>query len=108
MRTTSATRCRVSHPDAREANRALVEELATVAARTKVTPAQLALGWLLAQKPWIAPIPGTTKLHRLEQNIGGASVALSTEELAEIEAIVARIPVQGARYSADRQKLIGK
>jgi aryl-alcohol dehydrogenase-like predicted oxidoreductase len=95
-------------PEARQANRALVDELAAIARRKKVTSAQLALGWLLAQKPWIVPIPGTTKLERLQENIGGASVALSADEVQEIEAVVSRIPAQGDRYSADRQKLVGK
>lgn len=95
-------------PEARQANRALVEVLAGLAARKQVTPAQLALAWLLAQKPWIVPIPGTTKLHRLEENAGAAAVALSPQDLLDIEAAVASVPVQGARYSADRQKLVGK
>lgn len=95
-------------PEAREANRALVVVLASIATRKKVSPAQLALAWLLAQKPWIVPIPGTTKLHRLEENACAASVMLSPEDLSEIEAAVASVPVQGARYSADRQKLVGK
>jgi len=95
-------------PAARQANRALVDVLAGIAARKKVTAAQLALAWLLAQEPWIVPIPGTTKLHRLEENVGAASVALSPEDLMEIEAAVSNIPVQGARYSADRQKLVGR
>jgi aryl-alcohol dehydrogenase-like predicted oxidoreductase len=95
-------------PDARQANRALVDVLAGIAARKQVTPAQLALAWLLAQKPWIVPIPGTTKLGRLEENNGAASVKLSAAELPEIELAVSQVPVQGARYSADRQKLVGK
>jgi aryl-alcohol dehydrogenase-like predicted oxidoreductase len=95
-------------PQARQANRALVNVLAGIAARKQVTAAQLALAWLLAQKPWIVPIPGTTKLHRLEENAGAASVVLSPEDLKEIEAAVLSVPVQGARYSADRQKLVGK
>ena len=95
-------------PEARQANRALVDVLAGIAARKQVTPAQLALAWLLAQKPWIVPIPGTTKLHRLEENIGAAAVMLSSEDLKEIEAAVSSVPVQGARYSADRQKLVGR
>jgi aryl-alcohol dehydrogenase-like predicted oxidoreductase len=95
-------------PDARQANRALVDVLAGIAKRKQVTPAQLALAWLLAQKPWIVPIPGTTKLHRLEENTGAAAVVLSAEDLTEIEAAVSSVPVQGARYSADRQKLVGK
>ncbi len=95
-------------PEARQANRALVDVLAGIAARNQVTPAQLALAWLLAQQPWIVPIPGTTKLHRLEENTGAASVVLSPEDLKEIEATVLSVPVQGARYSADRQKLVGR
>ena len=95
-------------PAARQANRALVDVLAAIAARKQVTPAQLALAWLLAQKPWVVPIPGTTKLHRLEENAGAASVVLSQEDLREIEAAVSTVPVQGARYSADRQKLVGR
>jgi aryl-alcohol dehydrogenase-like predicted oxidoreductase len=95
-------------PEARQANRALVDVLAGIAARKRVTAAQLALAWLLAQEPWIVPIPGTTKLHRLEENVGAASVVLSPEDLMEIEAAVSRVPVQGARYSADRQKLVGR
>jgi len=94
-------------PQARQANRALVDVLAGIAARRQVTPAQLALAWLLSRKPWIVPIPGTTRLHRLEENAGAASVLLSPEDLQEIEAAVAAVPVQGARYSADRQKLVG-
>jgi aryl-alcohol dehydrogenase-like predicted oxidoreductase len=94
-------------PEARQANRALVDVLAGIAARKQVTPAQLALAWLLAQKPWIVPIPGTTRLSRLEENTGAASVELSAADLQEIELAVSRVPVQGARYSADRQKLVG-
>lgn len=95
-------------PDARQANRALVDVLAGIAARKQVTPAQLALAWLLAQKPWIVPIPGTTRLGRLEENAGAASVELSADDLQDIELAVLRVPVQGARYSADRQRLVGK
>lgn len=95
-------------PEARQANRALVDVLARVAARKEVTPAQLALAWLLAQKPWIVPIPGTTKLHRLEENAGATSVVLSPDDLKEIEAAVSSVPIQGARYSADRQRLVGR
>lgn len=95
-------------PEARQANRALVDVLVGIAARKLVTPAQLALAWLLAQKPWIVPIPGTTKLHRLEENAGAASVVLAPQDLKDIEAAVSSAPVQGARYSADRQKLVGR
>jgi len=95
-------------PEARQANRALVDVLTGIAARKQGTPAQLALAWLLAQEPWIVPIPGTTKLRRLEENAGAVSVVLSPEDLQEIEAAVSSVPVQGARYSADRQKLVGR
>jgi aryl-alcohol dehydrogenase-like predicted oxidoreductase len=94
--------------EARKANRALVDVLAGIAGRKQVTPAQLALAWLLAQKPWVVPIPGTTKVHRIEENAGAASVVLSSEDREEIEAAVLSVPVQGARYSADRQKLVGR
>src|SRR5208282_3949458 len=94
--------------EARQANRVLVDVLAGIAARKQVTPAQLALAWLLAQKPWVVPIPGTTKLHRLEENAGAASVVLSPEDLKEIEAALSCVLFQGARYSADRQKLVGR
>ena len=95
-------------PEARQANHALVDVLAGIAKRKGVTPAQLALAWLLAQKPWIVPIPGTTKPHRLEENAGAAEIELSTDDLSEIESAVSGVPIQGARYSADRQKLVGK
>ena len=95
-------------PDARKANTALVELLAKIAAGKRATAAQVALAWLLAQKPWIVPIPGTTKLHRLEENVGAATVRLTPDELREVNEAIARIPVQGDRYSADRQKLVGR
>lgn len=95
-------------PEARKANRALVDVLAGIAARKQVTPAQLALAWLLAQKPWVVPIPGTTKVHRIEENAGAATVVLSPEDRKEIKAAVLSVPVQGARYSADRQKLVSR
>jgi aryl-alcohol dehydrogenase-like predicted oxidoreductase len=95
-------------PAARQANRVLVDVLAEIAVRKQVTPAQLALAWLLAQKPWIVPIPGTTKLLRLAENAAAASVVLSPADLKAIESAVSSVPVQGARYSADRQKLVGK
>jgi aryl-alcohol dehydrogenase-like predicted oxidoreductase len=95
-------------PEARDANRALVDVLAGIAAGRQVTSAQLALAWLLAKKPWIVPIPGTTKLHRLEENAAAASIDLSADDLAQIEVAVAKVPVQGARYSAERQKLVSK
>lgn len=84
-------------PEAREANMAVVELLTRVASEKGATPAQIALAWLLAQRPWIVPIPGTTKLHRLEENIAAADVRLTTEDLREIEEAAARIPVHGAR-----------
>ena len=95
-------------PDARKANKALVDLLAAIAARKHVTPAQLALAWLLAQKPWIVPIPGTTKLHRLEENLGAASVELSADDLREIANAAAKIEVQGARYPDHLQRLVGR
>ena len=92
----------------RIANQALVEVLGTIAAQLRATPAQIALAWLLAQKPWIVPIPGTTKLHRLHENLGGASITLSTSDLAAINAALATIEVQGARYPAQLQKMVGR
>ena len=95
-------------PEARKANQAIVELLAEIATRKRVTPAQIAIAWLLAQEPWIVPIPGTTKLHRLEENIGAAAVDLHTEELRTIESAVSKIPVQGARYPEHLQRLVGR
>jgi aryl-alcohol dehydrogenase-like predicted oxidoreductase len=89
----------------RKANFALVRLLEGIAKRKNATPGQIALAWLLAQKPWIVPIPGTTKLHRLEENIGAAAVKLSTSELRDIEEAAERIPVQGARYPEQVEKL---
>jgi len=84
-------------PDARAANTALVDLLKRIAATKGATPAQIALAWLLAQKPWIVPIPGTTKLHRLEENLGAASIELTPADLQEIEAAASQITIQGAR-----------
>jgi aryl-alcohol dehydrogenase-like predicted oxidoreductase len=95
-------------PEARKANQALVDLLARIAGEKQVTPAQIALAWLLAQRPWIVPIPGTTKLHRLEENIGAASVVLTAPELGDIESALSAVSVQGDRYSADRQKLVAR
>jgi aryl-alcohol dehydrogenase-like predicted oxidoreductase len=95
-------------PEARQANQTLIDRLREIAARKRVTPAQIALAWLLAQKPWIVPIPGTTKLHRLEENLAAASVALTHDELGEIAAVLAHIPVQGARYPEHLQRLVGR
>jgi len=92
----------------RKANQALVDVLGKFAAQKKVTPAQIALAWLLAQKPWIVPIPGTTKLHRLEENIGAAAVELTLEDLQQIENTASNIPLQGARYPEELQKLVGR
>jgi aryl-alcohol dehydrogenase-like predicted oxidoreductase len=92
----------------RIANQRLVAKLTEIAQRRKVTNAQLALAWLLAQKPWIVPIPGTTKLHRLEENLGAVKVDLSAAELREIEEVLQQIPVEGARYSAMAQSLTNR
>lgn len=94
-------------PAARKANQALVDLLGSIGARKKATPAQIALAWLLAQKPWIVPIPGTTKLHRLEENISAAAVELAPGDLSEIEAAAAKIPVEGARYPEALERLTG-
>jgi len=95
-------------PEARKANHALVDLLGKIAVRKKVTPAQIALAWLLAQKPWIVPIPGTTKLHRLEENIGAAALDLTPEELRAIDSGVSTITLQGARYPEHLQRLVGR
>lgn len=95
-------------PEARKANLALVDRLRGIAARKGVTPAQVALTWLLAQKPWIVPIPGTTKLHRLEENLGAAAVELTPEDLREIQAASEKVQLQGARYPEHLQKLVGR
>lgn len=95
-------------PAARQANQAVVDLLGTIAARLQATPAQVALAWLLAQKPWIVPIPGTTKLSRLEENLGGASLVLSSDDLREITTAANQIVIHGARYPAHLQKLVGR
>ena len=95
-------------PEARKANQALVDLLSKVAERKKATPAQIALAWLLSQKPWIVPIPGTTKLHRLEENIGAAAIELTPDDLRQIDYAAAKIPVQGERYPENLQKLINR
>jgi aryl-alcohol dehydrogenase-like predicted oxidoreductase len=92
----------------RKANQALVDLIGRFAQQKKATPAQIALAWLLAQKPWIVPIPGTTKLHRLEENIGAANVELTPEDLRQLETSASKIPVQGARYPEELQKLVGR
>ena len=82
--------------------------LGDIAVRKKATPAQIALAWLLAQKPWIVPIPGTTKLHRLEENIGAAKLSLSAEDLSQIEGALSHITIEGARYPEHLQRLVGR
>jgi aryl-alcohol dehydrogenase-like predicted oxidoreductase len=94
--------------DNRKANQALVDLLGKFAAHKKATPAQIALAWLLAQKPWIVPIPGTTKLHRLEENIGAAAVELTRDDLRQLETAASKISVRGARYPEELQKLVGR
>ena len=95
-------------PEAMKANQALVDLLARIAKRKKATVAQIALAWLLARKPWIVPIPGTTKLHRLDENIGAAAVALTPADLREIEGAASQIQVQGARYPEKLEQMTGR
>ena len=95
-------------PENRKANQVVVDLLDRFAQEKKATPVQIALAWLLAQKPWIVPIPGTTKLHRLEENLGAVNVQLSSDDLRQLEAAALKIPVQGARYPEELQKLVGR
>jgi aryl-alcohol dehydrogenase-like predicted oxidoreductase len=95
-------------PENRKANQAMVDLIGKFAQEKKATPAQIALAWLLAQKPWIVPIPGTTKLHRLEENIGAAGVELTPEDLRQLETAASKIPLQGARYPEELQKMVGR
>ena len=95
-------------PEARKANQALVDVLGKIAASKNATSAQIALAWLLAQKPWIAPIPGTTKLHRLKENIGAAEIELSAEDLRDINDAISKITVEGARYPAHLQQRVSR
>jgi aryl-alcohol dehydrogenase-like predicted oxidoreductase len=95
-------------PEARKANQALVDLLRTIGERKNATPAQIALAWLLAQKPWIVPIPGTTKLHRLDENIGAAAIELTSDDLREVDRAASRITVQGARYPEQLERLTGR
>jgi len=95
-------------PEARKANQALVDLLTNIAERKKATPAQIALAWLLAQRPWIVPIPGTTKLHRLEENLGAASVELTPDDLREIDSASSKIKVAGARYPERLEQMTGR
>jgi aryl-alcohol dehydrogenase-like predicted oxidoreductase len=94
--------------EARKANQAVVDLLGKIAERKKATPAQIALAWLLAQKPWIVPIPGTTKLHRLDENLGAAAIVLTADDLREIDSAASKIQVQGARYPEHLQKMTGR
>jgi aryl-alcohol dehydrogenase-like predicted oxidoreductase len=95
-------------PEALKANQALVDILAQLAAAKHATPAQIALAWILARKPWIVPIPGTTKLHRLQENLGAVAIQLSAADLSEIDAAAAKITVQGARYPEKLQQTVGR
>ena len=94
-------------PEARKANKVLIDLLGQIAKQKKATPAQIALAWLLAQKPWIVPIPGTTKLHRLEENIGAAEIELTPDDLRDIDSAASRITVQGTRYPENLEKMTG-
>jgi aryl-alcohol dehydrogenase-like predicted oxidoreductase len=93
--------------EARKANHALIDLLGAIAKRGKATHAQIALAWLLAQKPWIVPIPGTTKLHRLKENIGAAAIELTTDDLREIDSVASKIAVMGARYPENLEQMTG-
>lgn len=95
-------------PEARKANQALVELIGKFAEQKKATPAQIALAWVLAQKPWIAPIPGTTKLHRLEENLGAVNIELTEDDLRELDRMTSQIEVQGTRYAEAQQKMINR
>jgi aryl-alcohol dehydrogenase-like predicted oxidoreductase len=95
-------------PEARKANQAVVDLLSDIARRRNATPAQIALAWLLAQKPWIVPIPGTTKLNRLEENIGAVKVDLASDDLREIDSALSKITVQGARYPEHLERMTGR
>jgi aryl-alcohol dehydrogenase-like predicted oxidoreductase len=94
-------------PEARKANQALVDLLGNIAVRKRATPAQIALAWLLAQKPWIVPIPGTRKLERLDENIGAVAVELTSDDLREIDGAASKITVQGARYPEELERMTG-
>ena len=95
-------------PEAMKANQALIDLIGKISQRKKVTVAQIALAWLLAQKPWIVPIPGTTKLNRLDENMGAIAVELTPDDLREIESTAAKITVQGARYPEKLEKMTGR
>src|SRR6185503_8153936 len=95
-------------PEALKVNQAMIDLLARISARHHATPAQIALAWLLAQKPWIVPIPGTTKLHRLEENIGAVDVQLSVDDLRELDDAGSKIQIEGNRYPAELEAMTGK
>jgi aryl-alcohol dehydrogenase-like predicted oxidoreductase len=95
-------------PEALKANQTLIDLLGKIAKKKNATPAQIALAWLLAQKPWIVPIPGTTKLHRLDENLGAANVQLTADDLRDIESAASKIKVQGARYPEALEQLTGR
>ena len=95
-------------PEALKANQALIDLLGSIAQQKQATPAQIAIAWLLAQKPWIVPIPGTTKLHRLDENIGATSVELTPDDLRDIDDAAAKIAVQGARYPEKLEQMTGR
>ena len=95
-------------PEARKANRALVDLLRKIAERKRATPARIALAWLLAQRPWIVPIPGTRKLERLEENIGAVAVELTSDDLREINTTASKITVQGTRYPENLERMTGR
>jgi aryl-alcohol dehydrogenase-like predicted oxidoreductase len=95
-------------PEAMQANQAFIDLLDTLATQKSAAPAQIALAWLLAQKPWIVPIPGTTKLHRLEENIGAAAIELTADDLSQIEAAAAKITAEGDRYPEHLEKMTGR
>ena len=95
-------------PEARKANQVFVDQVGRIAERKQATKAQIAIAWLLAQKPWIVPIPGTTKLHRLEENLGAARVELTADDLREIEVALSQIPVHGARYPEHLLRQVGR
>ena len=96
------------HSRGAKANQALIDLLGRIAEQKKATPAQIALAWLLAQKPWIVPIPGTTKLHRLDENIGAPSIELTADDLREIDSAASKITVQGARYPERLEQMTGR
>jgi aryl-alcohol dehydrogenase-like predicted oxidoreductase len=96
------------NPEARKANQALVDLIGQIAQKKKATPAQIALAWILGQKPWIVPIPGTTKLHRLQENVGGAAIELTEGDLSDIEEAASQITVRGHRYSEGSERMVDR